>query len=126
MITVVSSGLGNVNSVVNILRRIGRRSQIADTPDDILNASYLILPGVGSFDAGIRKLRDTGFFDAIKYSVSSKHIPILGICLGMQLLMDFSEEGCLPGFGFIPGTIKRLSNDFQNLKIPHMGWNNVH
>ena len=126
MIVIVDYGLGNLGSVKNMISKIGFESLISDRPDDISRASKLILPGVGSFDKGVSRLHDLGLFDVISHRVSSNKIPILGICLGMQLLTRGSEEGKLSGFGFFDAdAVKFKFKQDEALKIPHMGWNTV-
>jgi glutamine amidotransferase len=122
--------MGNIGSIANMIKKAGGNSIISSNPKDILAATKLILPGVGSFDNGMKKLRDTGFADVLKEMVLVKKIPILGICLGMQLLTKSSEEGVLPGLGFVDAeTVKfkfeNIENGRDKLKIPHMGWNVV-
>lgn len=126
MITIVNYGLGNLNSVANMINHIGGKCNITNHPDDIRSAKKLILPGVGSFDSGMTALQDTGLLDALNAAVFNQRAPILGICLGMQLMTEKSEEGQLPGLGWIKGEVKHFSipeSQKQSLKVPHMGWN---
>ena len=121
IVSVVDYGIGNIGSVLNMLKRVGYEASAISNPLEVGSASRLILPGVGSYDNGVRLLRATGWDDAVRQHVASER-PLLGICLGMQLLLDSSEEGNLPGLGFIPGAVKHFSVD-PKLPIPHMGWN---
>ncbi len=124
-IQIVDSGIGNIGSVANMLKKIGYSVEINSKPDDKNKYGLTFLPGVGSFDTGINRLKKTGWFSYIKDNHNSDNFRILGICLGMQLLCEGSEEGNLEGLSIIPGFFKRF--DFQNksIKIPHMGWNHV-
>ncbi|MCI5147408.1 MAG: imidazole glycerol phosphate synthase subunit HisH [Candidatus Electrothrix sp. AR3] len=130
MIGIIDYGAGNSKSICNILRKIGIPSIITANPDDLHNASKIIIPGVGSFDNAMIQLDQSGFVKTLHHVVLEKKIPVLGICLGMQLLAKTSEEGTLPGLGWIDGEAKRFNFiDFKpkekRLKIPHMGWNQV-
>lgn len=127
MICVIDYGLGNIKSIINMLRRIGAKASITDSPEKAKHASKLILPGVGAFDPAMIALRKHGWHAMIKDLVLNRDIPILGICLGMQLFCQKSEEGNLNGLGLINATVQRFefSNNEEMLKIPHMGWNDV-
>ena len=126
VITIVDSGIANVRSVANMLRRLNIASQISDTPDAVMSASKIILPGVGSFDAGMRALCERGLVDAL-HAARSQNTPILGICLGMQLLARGSAEGKERGLGWLHADCVRFNLDGQNsdFKVPHMGWNSL-
>lgn len=121
MTIVIDYGLGNLGSILNILHIIGERASISRNPDDILNADRLILPGVGSFDEGMNNLKKYGLDIVIK-EAANKGVPILGICLGMQLLGYSSEEGEEKGLGLIPFNAKKFQFEDASLKVPHMGW----
>ena len=123
-IAIVDYGLGNVNSVKNILFKARVFSAVISNPNDLKLYSVVILPGIGSFDMAVLKLKKTGFWDAIIDFKNSGNI-ILGICLGMQLLMENSEEGKSKGFGFIKGEVKKFSFYNKELRVPHMGWNMI-
>lgn len=126
MIVIIDYKMGNVGSIQNMLRKIGHDSIISSSADDINKAHHLILPGVGAFDNGMKSLQERNLIPLIKKRVLDQKIPLLGICLGMQLLTEKSEEGEMPGLGFIKGSTEKFRFDTrQNLKIPHMGWNNV-
>ncbi len=126
MIAVISYGMSNVGSMLNMLRKAGVPAKRAATPADLAGASKLILPGIGSFDQGVRALDDLGFTDPIRRLVREEGMPILGVCLGMQLLGQGSDEGSLPGFGFIDGHCRLLAGTSSApLKVPHMGWNTL-
>lgn len=124
-VSIVDYGAGNIGSLVNMIKKVGGQVALAKTPDDILRAQKLILPGVGSFDFGMKQLDRSGLIPALNEHALGAKKPILGICLGLQLMTQSSEEGVLPGLGWISGrTVKfdstRLPSDY---KIPHMGWN---
>lgn len=124
MIIIIDYGMGNLGSIKNMLKKVGADFKLSSSVDDIRNASKLILPGVGSFDKGIQNLKEYGYFDLIKEKVIKENTPILGICLGMQLLGKSSEEGVENGFGFVDAIAKKFSFEEETkLKVPHMGWN---
>jgi glutamine amidotransferase len=123
MITIVDYGMGNLGSMLNMLKRIGVNAIIGSKPEIILQAKKLILPGVGAFDAAMHSINsEPGLREALNYRALIERIPILGVCLGMQLLTRSSEEGQLPGLGWIPAET-RLFPSIDGLKVPHMGWN---
>ncbi len=126
MTYVVDYGLGNIGSILNMIKKVGYQAKATSNPSELENASKIILPGVGAFDVGMKNLNDSGLADAIKKKSNDK-TNILGICLGMQLLANNSEEGALAGLGLIPGSVKKFNfeNTNNNLKVPHMGWNVV-
>ncbi len=119
--------MGNLESVRNMLKRIGAPASITSDIDAIEAAEKLILSGVGAFDAGMDNLRDLGLLEVIRRKTLVEKTPILGICLGMQLLTKKSEEGAREGMGFIDAETKKFdfSRIKEDLKIPHMGWNTV-
>lgn len=123
MITVIDYGMGNIGSVINMIRRIGGEVRSSSSLDEIKDSRKLILPGVGAFDAGMTALEESGLGEALKDAVVSNGAYILGICLGMQLLLDSSEEGERSGLGLVPGRVTRFKVETQGLPVPHMGWN---
>lgn len=125
MIAIIDLEIGNVKSVANMLRKVGQDSEIIKTPDKLNNIKKIILPGVGAFDAAMSKLEESGFLEILNKLVLKDEIPILGICLGMQLLANYSEEGMKPGLGWIKGKVVKfdVSKFHNSLKVPHMGWN---
>ena len=126
MITIIDYGAGNLGSIKNMIRKIGFEAKISSNVEDILEANKLILPGVGSFDYGMKQLNKSGLIDALNMKVLNEKIPILGICLGVQLFTKQSEEGDLKGLSwFNAETVKFNFNDSYKLKIPHMGWNEI-
>lgn len=123
MITIVNYGMGNLGSMLNMFKRIGVQATIESDPDLIRQAEKLVLPGVGAFDSAMSRINSvTGLRDALNHKALVEHTPILGVCLGMQLLTRASEEGALPGLGWIPGLTSRFPKQ-EGLKVPHMGWN---
>jgi glutamine amidotransferase len=127
MIGIINYGMGNLHSVFKAFKRIGTIAEIVDSPKEVKNYEKLILPGVGNFDKGMQNLKSAGLVNIIKEQVLQKKIPLLGICLGMQLLTTFSEEGDVSGLGFINAKTIHFKNLNipENFKIPHIGWNNI-
>lgn len=126
MITIIDYGLGNLGSVNNMLKKIGAECNITSDIDTIKRATKIILPGVGAFDAAMERLTNNALRDVLDEKALNQKIPVLGICLGMQLLTEGSEEGKLPGLGWVPArTYKFSATNYPSLKIPHMGWNFV-
>jgi imidazole glycerol-phosphate synthase subunit HisH len=124
MITIIDYGMGNVKSIANILRKVGGESAISHDVDEIMKADKLILPGIGSFDTGIRNLTEKGLIPVLHKKVIEEKTPFLGICLGMQLITKKSEEGTLDGLGWIDADTVKFKS-MNNLKVPHMGWNYI-
>jgi glutamine amidotransferase len=124
MITIIDYKTGNLGSIQNILKKIGENSVITSDKDEISEATKIILPGVGAFDTGMRNLAELDLIDVLNRKVMIEKTPVLGICLGMQLLSKGSEEGSLPGLSWIDGFTERFRfSDTIEYKIPHMGWN---
>ena len=124
MITIVKTEISNSFSVQKSLTRIGYKSKITDSKEDIKNASMIILPGVGSFDALISSLNKNDLITVLSDKVQSESIPTLGICLGMHVMTNKSEEGKMDGLGFVDAIVKKFDSS-QNFKVPHFGWNSV-
>jgi imidazole glycerol-phosphate synthase subunit HisH len=124
MITIIDYGMGNLGSIANMLKKTGAESRITSSVQDIENATKLILPGVGAFDTAMTKINESGLREVLDRKVLEDKVPVLGICLGMQLLTQGSEEGSMPGLGWIPGMTRRFTAT-KGVKIPHMGWNIV-
>jgi glutamine amidotransferase len=126
MITIIDYEMGNVGSMLNMLKRIGVTARISSKADDVRSAEKLILPGVGAFDTGMTNLAESGLREVLEEKVLVEKTPLLGVCIGMQLLTRGSEEGKLPGLSWIDAKTVRFRFQSQNgLKIPHMGWNTV-
>jgi imidazole glycerol-phosphate synthase subunit HisH len=121
---IVNFGMGNVGSIANMIKRLGAEAVISADVNCIESAKKLILPGVGSFDQGMLAIKKMGLLRPLQNAVA-RGTPILGICLGMQLMMERSEEGSLPGLGFVSGDVKRFPSGEALLKVPHMGWNKI-
>lgn len=127
MIVVVDYGQANVGSVVNMLRKAGAPAVATADRKAIEAAEKLILPGVGAFDSAMSRLRELDLVGVLNEVAVARRVPTLGICLGMQLLLEGSEEGRLPGLGWIRGRARRFTaeNMGQDLRVPHMGWNEL-
>lgn len=123
MITIVDYGMGNLGSVFNMFKKIGVSSKITSDIEEIKSATKLLLPGVGSFDKAMQRINDTKFKEALDHKVLIERTPILGICLGMQLLTNSSEEGHEKGLGYINAHTKKFIFQDKKMKVPHMGWN---
>jgi glutamine amidotransferase len=124
MIGIIDYGIGNLRSVSNMLRKARVTAEIVQTAQSILAADRLILPGVGHFDHGMRTLRASGLEDAIRHSARELRKPVLGICLGAQIIGKGSEEGDAPGLGLIDMECRRFPPT-SGYRVPHMGWNEI-
>jgi len=126
MITIIDYEMGNVGSIQNMFKYLGIKSVIESNPDKIKNASKILLPGVGAFDTAMKKIKERNLDEVLNEKVLKEQVPILGICLGMQLLTNSSEEGELEGLGLISAkTIGFKQSIKKQLKVPHMGWNTI-
>ena len=127
MIHIVDYGLGNVQAFLTMFKRLGLEATRAKTAADLVRARKLILPGVGAFDHAIELLDQSGMRPALETLVLNEKVPVLGICVGMQILATSSEEGRLPGLGWVPGKVRsfRSAERSASLPLPHMGWNDV-
>jgi glutamine amidotransferase len=127
MIAILDYGLGNIKSFVNIYKRLGINVSIAHKESDLDNVSKLILPGVGHFDYAMKKFSDSGMREKTSDLVMNAKVPVLGICVGMQILANKSEEGVLDGLGWVDAVVNKFdaSKPAQSNRLPHMGWNDV-
>ncbi|CAM4054725.1 imidazole glycerol phosphate synthase subunit HisH [Gillisia hiemivivida] len=125
MIGIVDYGSGNVQAIATIYKNLNLECKIIANPSELELADKLILPGVGAFDATMEQLLESGLKEKLDHLVLNEKRPVLGICVGMQILADSSEEGLLPGLGWIPGKVKKIdtSNFVHKPYLPHMGWN---
>ncbi len=127
MIAIIDYGLGNIRAFANIFKNFGTPFKIASTPSDLIGITKVVLPGVGAFDHAMERLEGSGLREPLNEVVLQSKVPVLGICVGMQILALSSEEGKRPGLGWIDGVVKRLDTgrNAKRLILPHMGWNNV-
>jgi glutamine amidotransferase len=127
LIAIVNYGLGNIQAFVNIYKRLNIPVSVANTADKLVSANKIILPGVGAFDWAMTLLNSSGMRAALDEFVTEKKKPILGICVGMQMMAKRSDEGKLMGLGWVDGEVKKFAESGSTLKarLPHMGWNDV-
>lgn len=127
MLVIIDYGVGNLASIRNMLKKVGSDAIISSDEDTIRAADKLILPGVGAFDTCAEKLRESSLIPLLNSKVLEQKTPVIGVCVGMQLLMEGSEEGALPGLGWIKGRVVKFRQESlpAELKIPHMGWTDV-
>jgi glutamine amidotransferase len=127
LIAILDFGLGNVQAFINIYKNLGIPVIAAKKPNDLIGATHLILPGVGAFDATMSQLERSGMKRQLDYLVLDKKIPVLGICVGMQIMGRSSSEGCLNGLSWMDAEILRFNKNHGDIvtTLPHMGWNQV-
>ena len=125
MIVIIDYDMGNIGSIMNMIKKAGGNAVCSSDTNVIKNAEKLILPGVGAFDKGMNNLKELGIIELLDKKVIEEKTPVLGICLGMQLMTKKSEEGELNGLGWINAETKRFVFNDKSLKIPHMGWDNI-
>lgn len=127
MICIVDYGVGNIQAFLNVFKRLGIEAKRAHTVDAMNCATRLILPGVGHFDHAMQRLNDSGLRPCLEELVIDRQVPVIGICVGMQMLADASDEGSIAGLGWVPGRVRSFETQSQSahLPMPHMGWNEV-
>lgn len=127
MITIIDYGLGNIRAFTNVYERLNIKTKVAHTAKDIQGAEKIILPGVGAFDHAMSQLNQSGMRDELEKQVLIHKVPVVGICVGMQILGKTSDEGVLPGLGWINGIVKKFDPYKITFKtqLPHMGWNTI-
>lgn len=129
MITIVNYGSGNISALINLYKRLNIDTQIANSANELNNATKLIIPGVGAFDHAMEKLQTSGMLESLGKLVLEQKVPVLGICVGMQILAKSSDEGNKLGLGWVNANVKHLHNldakASYNLPLPHMGWNKI-
>jgi len=126
MIAIIDYGVGNLASIKNMIKKAGFESVLAADKDSVEKADRIILPGIGAFDHCMKKFNDSGLRPLVTKKVKEQKVPLLGICVGLQMLMESSEEGTEPGLGWVAGrTVKFKKENLGYLKIPHMGWTDV-
>ena len=127
MIGVIDYGVGNIEAFLNCFNKMGVNAQKANDVRTIKRSSHLILPGVGHFSRAMSMLRNAQFISTLEHMVFQNGVPLVGVCVGMQMLSDYSEEGKEKGLGWIPGEVLNMNNVRcpSSIRLPHMGWNNV-
>jgi glutamine amidotransferase len=127
VIRIVDYGVGNIQAFLNMFKRLGIPAERARTPEQMQDAARLILPGVGAFDHAMQLLNESGLRPALEQMVLERQVPVLGVCVGMQMLAAGSEEGMLPGLNWVPGRVRAFASTpaSATLPMPHMGWNDL-
>lgn len=127
MIVIVDYGVGNLYSIHNMLKKIGCESVVSGSPSDIARAEKMVLPGVGAFDKCMSMFYGSGLIKQVEQKVKEEKTPVLGICVGMQMMMGSSEEGILPGLSWVPGKVVHFHKERMCIseKVPNMGWLDV-
>jgi glutamine amidotransferase len=127
MIKIIAYGSGNVKAISNIFKRLNIACEIAETKSDLDGATKLVLPGVGAFDQSMKLFRESGMFDEANRLVLENRTPVIGVCVGLQMMAEFSEEGSCDGLSWIKGQVKKIDTQHLTQKpaLPHMGWNTI-
>jgi glutamine amidotransferase len=127
MITIINYGLGNIKAIQNVFNKISVPSRVVSNLDEFDGAEKIVLPGVGAFDYAMQKLRNSGMYEKLNELVLEKEVPVIGICVGMQMMAKSSDEGKLEGLGWFDASVKKFDETKlnNNIQLPHMGWNDV-
>lgn len=127
MIGIINYGLGNIKAFANVYKHLNMSHAVVDTVSELKQADKLVLPGVGAFDYAMQRLNDSGMRETLDAVVLEKNVPVIGVCVGMQMLAKSSEEGELPGLGWIAGEVKKFDRKIlgNDKPMPHMGWNTL-
>ena len=127
MIRVVDYGVGNIQAFMTMFKSLGLPAERARNPADLADATHLVLPGVGAFDHAMQMFNQSGLREPVERMVLGQAVPVLGVCVGMQMLATGSDEGVLPGLNWVPGRVRAFANtpQAQHLNMPHMGWNDL-
>jgi glutamine amidotransferase len=127
MIGIIDYGVGNVQAFMTLFKRMGLDARRADSAGVLRDATRLVLPGVGHFDHAMERLNQSGMRPTLEELVLDANVPVVGVCVGMQMLADGSDEGVLPGLGWIPGRVRAFTSKPESvaLPMPHMGWNDL-
>ncbi len=125
MITIVDYRMGNIGSIANMIAKVGGKAEVTADPAALAKAQKLVLPGVGHFDRGMENLAELDLIPVLREAALERRVPVLGICLGMQLMCRSSEEGEREGLGWVDAEVRRFGGARVDLKVPHMGWNVV-
>jgi glutamine amidotransferase len=127
MICVIDYGVGNIQAFMNLFKRLQVPAKRVNDPKGLVGCSRIILPGVGHFDHAMQRLNDSGLRPILEQLVVEEKVPVMGVCVGMQMLSDGSDEGVLPGLGWVPGIVRAMRNNpiFEDFALPHMGWNSL-
>lgn len=125
MIAIVDYGVGNILAFHNTYKRMNVEARVARTAAELDGATKLLLPGVGAFDGAMQRLNASGMREALDDMVTRRAVPVIGICVGMQMLAHGSSEGTEPGLGWVPGRVRSFAERGTPVMLPHMGWNDV-
>ncbi len=123
MIDILNYGMGNIGSIQNMLKKVGVSNRVISKAEEVDSSQALIIPGVGHFDNAMKKLDEQELRNSLDSAAIQRRIPILGICLGMQIMTNSSEEGVFPGLGWVKAKAIRINGGDEGLSVPHMGWN---
>lgn len=117
--------MGNIGSILNMLKKVGAKAKLVCSAEELSQAEKIILPGVGRFDRGMENLRKSGMYEVLQNKALVEKVPILGVCMGMQLMCEHGEEGDCAGLSWVPARVKKFKFENDQLKVPHMAWNYI-